>query len=288
MTEALIRSLPIWKHEIQIAPMEGGLTNWNCRVTDGEAAYAVRTGEDDPRLGISRRNELRCARIAADLGVAPAIAYSAQGVMVAEFIQSKPLEIQPGTPDGQDAIRRVAEVIRKIHEAGPNVVGHLHYFSAFQVAHTYIADARSHGLALPGDGAEKLLSQVRELEKGVAPFQPTFCHNDLMPGNLLDAGDQLWVIDWEYSGIGHRLFDLGGLSNNYGFDGDQDEALLAAYFGKPEGQDVSQFRIMKAMAALRESLWAVIHGSKSDLDFDYAGYRDENHQKFCRARAAVH
>ena len=48
MTEALIRSLPIWKHEIQIAPMEGGLTNWNCRVTDGEAAYAVRTGEDDP------------------------------------------------------------------------------------------------------------------------------------------------------------------------------------------------------------------------------------------------
>ena len=74
MTEATIRSLPIWKHDIQIAPMEGGLTNLNYRVTDGEATYAVRTGADDPRLGISRRNELACARIAADLGVAPAIA----------------------------------------------------------------------------------------------------------------------------------------------------------------------------------------------------------------------
>ena len=287
MTEALIRSLPIWKNEIQIAPLEGGLTNWNCRVTDGESVYAVRTGEDDPRLGISRHNELTCARIAADLGVAPAIVYAGQGVMVAEFIVSVPLKIQGVTEAGQSAIVRVAETIRRIHAAGANVVGALQYFSPFQVAHTYIADARAHGLALPGDGADQLLSQVQELEKAIPPFQPTFCHNDLMPGNLLDAGDRLWVIDWEYSGIGHGMFDLGGLSNNYSFDEDQDEALLGAYFQRCHSDVVGEFRVMKAMAALRESLWAVIHGSRSEIDFDYDGYRDENYQKFCRALAVT-
>jgi thiamine kinase-like enzyme len=286
MTEALIRSLPIWKNEIQIAPLEGGLTNWNCKVTDGDSAYAVRTGEDDPRLGISRSNELRCAQIAAELGVAPRLAYAGRGVLVTEFIASVPLAIQAGTQAGKRAIERVAAMVRRIHAAGPNVVGALQYFSPFQVAHTYIADARDHGLALPGDGADQLLSQVQKLEESIAPFQPTFCHNDLMPGNLLDDGNRLWVIDWEYSGIGHGMFDLGGLSNNYSFHEDQDEALLEAYFqGLP--RDVGEFRVMKAMAALRESLWAVVHGSKSEIDFDYDGYRDENYQKFCRALATT-
>ena len=37
---------------------------------------------------------------------------------------------------------------------------------------------------------------------------------------------------------------------------------------------------MKAMAALRESLWAVVQGSRTTIDFDYDGYRDENYAKF--------
>ena len=63
--------------------------------------------------------------------------------------------------------------------------------------------------------------------------------------------------------------------------------LLAAYFEHYDADVVREFRIMKAMAALRESLWAVVHGSKSRIDFDYDGYRDENYQKLCRVLAAV-
>ena len=59
--------------------------------------------------------------------------------------------------------------------------------------------------------------------------------------------------------------------------------LLAAYgdTGDPNG---AQFRVMKTMAALRESLWAVVQGSQSEIDFDYDAYRDENYRKY---RAAL-
>ena len=67
----------------------------------------------------------------------------------------------------------------------------------------------------------------------------------------------------------------------------QDEALLGTYFGTYDRDLTREFRVMKAMAALRESLWAVVQGSKSTIAFDYDAYRDENFEKFCRVLAAV-
>ena len=37
---------------------------------------------------------------------------------------------------------------------------------------------------------------------------PYFCHNDLTEGNLMLHGDRLVAIDWEYTAMGSRYFDL--------------------------------------------------------------------------------
>jgi thiamine kinase-like enzyme len=152
------------------------------------------------------------------------------------------------------------------------------------VARTYVALARAEGLPLPAPDVGALLAEVRDLEARIEPFLPTFCHNDLMPANLLDTGDRVWVIDWEYAGIGHPLFDLAGLSSNGAFDAAQDSALLAAY-GVELAPDDAQLTVMKAMAALRESLWAVVQGSQSAIDFDYGAYRDDSYAKYRAALA---
>ena len=55
--------------------------------------------------------------------------------------------------------------------------------------------------------------------------------------------------------------------------------MLELYDGV-EPSELGEFRVMKAMAALRESLWAVVQGSQTTIDFDYDGYRDENYAKF--------
>lgn len=277
MGEADLRALPIWRGDIVITPLSGGLTNLNYRVVDGDREYAVRTGADDPLLGISRRNELVCTTAAAALGIAPDVVHSTPGVLVSEFVQSTTLT--PQLIANPSRLERVASAIRSIHAAGETMVGHLLYFSPFQVVRTYLQFAAERGLVLPDEATmDALGQQIHALQDRIGPFEPTFCHNDMMPGNFLETEEQLWVIDWEYAGIGHPLFDLAGLSSNCEFDAELDRQLLEAY-----GVDQSehgQFRVMKAVAALRESLWAVVQGSQTTIDFDYAGYRDENYAKF--------
>jgi thiamine kinase-like enzyme len=284
MSEHVVRALPIWSGEVQIAQLSGGLTNVNYRVDCGGRAYAVRLGTDDPVLGIDRRNELACTRFAARHGLAPRVEYSAPGVLVSEFVAGTPL-----SPDlVRDRIDRIAAVLRAVHTAGASITGHLQYFSPFQVARTYIETAIGRGLDLPdGVGAAALLAEIAELAARIGPFAPTFCHDDVMPGNLLDAGDRIWVIDWEYAGIGHPLFDVAGLASNCEFDDAHDRALLSAYHGRVDPGAHAEFRAMKAMAALRESLWAVLQGAQSTIVFDYRGYRDDNYRKYRAFRSAA-
>src|SRR5205823_3331421 len=103
----------------------------------------------------------------------------------------------------------------------------------------------------------------------VRPFTPTLCHNDLLAANILDDGRRIWLVDWEYAGVGHPLFDLAGVSGNCGFTPAMDLALLRAYRGHLRRRDLRELGILKAMSLLREALWAVIQAVASDIDFDY-------------------
>jgi thiamine kinase-like enzyme len=280
MSESSIRALPMWQHEVHIEPLSGGLTNENFLVVDGDRAFAVREGKDDPALGIDRTNELACTRAAADLGIAPRVAHSAPGLLVSEFVADS----EPLTPESlaQPAmIERVVRTIRAIHDAGPGVTEGLMSFSPFDVTRDYVHFASDEDLALPCP-ADKVLGEIQLLQSAVDPSPETFCHNDMMPGNFLDTGDRLWVIDWEYSGVGpYPLFDLAGLSSNCGYTDAQDTQLLEAYSDADRRFELGRaFHIMKAVAALRESLWAVVQGSRTRIDFDYDGYRDDNFAKY--------
>ena len=58
-------------------------------------------------------------------------------------------------------------------------------------------------------------------------------HHDLLPGNFLDDGERLWLIDWEYGGFGTPLFDLANIAANASFSDGEEVRLLEGYFGRP-------------------------------------------------------
>lgn len=66
-----IRALPVWSGPVVVRPLDGGLTNRNYLVADGNDQFVARIGEEMFDLGIDRRNELQCHRAAEALGVAP-------------------------------------------------------------------------------------------------------------------------------------------------------------------------------------------------------------------------
>ena len=91
------------------------------------------------------------------------------------------------------------------------------------------------------------------------PLPIVFGHHDLLPGNFIDDGQRLWLIDWEYGGFGTAMFDLANLSSNGSFGEAEDAALLDAYFEGKVTDDLHRaFDAMKAASALREAMWAMV------------------------------
>ncbi len=72
-----------------------------------------------------------------------------------------------------------------------------------------------------------MYEQARGLAARIASVlplsEPVPCHDDLLPSNLPTAadgcaGEGAMLVDWEYAGMGHWMFDPGNLSVNNEFD----------------------------------------------------------------------
>ena len=116
---------------------------------------------------------------------------------------------------------------------------------------------------------------------------PVPCHDDLLPGNVLATHaepDHAILVDWEYAGMGHRMFDLGNLAINNEFDGDAEERLLEAYFGEPPtAARRAALALMRVMSDAREAAWGVVQGAISELEFDFADYADKHFARLARS-----
>ena len=153
------------------------------------------------------------------------------GLLVTRFVEGRTLtadDVRQPAP-----IARLAAMLRHLHQSWDTMTGEVLYFCPFQTVRTYARTAARLGADLPAE-IDDLLEDTRRLSHRIAPFRPVPCHNDLLPANLIDDGRSLWLVDWEYAGIGHPLFDLANLAANAALDDDQELGLLTAYRGSTE------------------------------------------------------
>lgn len=284
MYEQRIHDLSCFVEPVRIEPLAGGITNRNYLVHDSAGSYVARVCQPGELLGIDRRNEILCHEAAAACGVAPRIVEAAHEIIVTPFITGHSLSAE----DVRDVqmIDRVAERFRTLHNALESLSGEMIYFSPFQTVRTYVKRAHYLGAELPRD-IERLVDDANGLSRRLRPFHPTLCHNDLLPANLIDDGSKLWLVDWEYGGIGHPLFDLAGVAGNCGLDETQERQLLASYRGEFDERDLQELHILKTASLLREALWAVIQTVCSEIEFDYVAYSRDNFAAYERARAEL-
>jgi thiamine kinase-like enzyme len=78
------------------------------------------------------------------------------------------------------------------------------------------------------------------------------CHNDLHHLNILDDGDRLWLVDWEYGGCGDPLLDLASFLCQVESTHDERRALLEAYGG---GAGISYRHVEAACTAFDYVQW---------------------------------
>jgi thiamine kinase-like enzyme len=283
-----LAALGLWRDGSTIHPLTGGITNRNYAIEyrGAATAYVARLCEPQPLLGIDRRNEVLCQQAAGGWGLAPELIHHEDGLLITRLVEGRTLTAADFTDPS--VLDRVAALLRRLHGAWDTLTGEVLYFCPYQTVRTYAQTAARLGGELPGDlGA--ILEDTRGLSRRIGPFRPVLCHNDLLPANLIDDGGRLWLVDWEYAGVGHPLFDLANVWANAALSQGQEHALLSAYRETEpvDPRDIAELRIFKAVSLLREALWSVIQSVVSVIDFDYGRYARENFAAYRTARAGL-
>lgn len=252
----------------------GGITNVNLTVCDGGEKFVVRLGEDIEEHGVMRWNELAISRAAAAASFSPKVIHHEPGVLVLEFLDAQ--TYQESDVRQPENLPRIIDLVARVHqELGAHLTIPVLAFWPFQINRTYmtrlVADGSSHQSLL-----SHLAKQAELLESAVGQVDLVIAHNDLLAANLLDDGDRLWLIDWEYGGFNSPLFDLAGLASNNGLTEAQEHSMLDQYFGTSSEQQWRSYQAMKCASLMRETLWSMTSEIHSALDFDYGAYTAEN------------
>jgi len=273
--------LDCWSGAVQPEAVDGGLTNTNFLVRDGGESFFVRIGEDDPIHGIKRFNELAAATAAEEAGVSPAVLYSEDGVIVTRFIEGDTLT--PGNVRDPVMLKRIVTIIKACHHEIPrHLRGPVLMFWPFHVIRGYAATILATDAQRTPEMTE-LLNRAEQLEKVVGMVEIVFGHNDLLAANLIDDGDRLWLVDWEYAGFNSPLFDLAGLATNNELSPEGESELLETYFGpRLDEHLLDRYHAMKCVSLLRESLWSMVSETHSTLEIDFSAYTVENLARFDR------
>jgi thiamine kinase-like enzyme len=250
---------------VKVETLGGGITNHNFKVVvDGDVLVLRIGGKDTGLLGIDREHEHEAALTAARLGIGPEVVRFADGVLVTRFVEGEVGRADPAA---------VGVLLKRLHGA-PAVAGR---FDSFRVVEAYAATATGHGRSLPDPygPAHELACQI-EARRAAAPV--VTCHNDLLAANFIDDGKRIWIVDWEYAGMGDPFFDLANFAVNNGLDEDGECALLEAY----GSTDTRALTLMRFMSDFREAMWGVVQQAISELDFDFVSYADEHFERLRR------
>jgi thiamine kinase-like enzyme len=266
--------------KLGVFPLSGGITNKNFRASLFGNSYVISIGGQSTRqLGIDRKAEFYNMRVAHQFGVGPAALFQGRNVLIHRFVEGRVLKAREITCKSTQ--NRFVNLIQRCHRIPvAKVRGH---FCVFENVEHLMREGDRLGARLPENSAW-IMCQHSRIKKALSMHSiPTvFCHNDLVPENIICSGEKMMLIDWEYSGCGDRYFDLGMVADYHQLNDNEGRELLGAYFGKVTDGSLARLHLMRTMSALRDAAWSLVQTAVSSLDFDFVAYGEDRFRHFTR------
>ena len=270
----------------QAATRLAGLTNINYLVTAGDDRYVLRIPGEGTAEYIDRSTESVAAHSAAAAGVnAPVEFFDAtDGLMVTRYIDGA-ATMNANRFRDLGAAARAGKAFHRLHSTAKPFSTD---FTLFAMIDEYKGLLAAKGATLP-DGYEETQRHADAVREALAahPVAAVPSHCDPLCENFLDTGEQMYIIDYEYSANNDPMWDLGDLSVEGLFTAAQDTAMLRAYFGgEPPAADVARMTMYKALCDLLWTLWGVIQHVNDNPADDFWGYAVTRFER-CRALMAT-
>lgn len=260
-----------------VEDLPGGLTNRNLKVTTPAGCVVVRLSDHATGLlAIDRDNEHANTVAAATAGVGPPVVdyLPGEGVLVVGYLDGRTLR-DADLADPHN-LTRVADACRTLH-GGPRFRDD---FDMFTTQRRYLDIVHRQGFRLPpryeefAPAVERIREALAVRDDGTVP-----CNNDLLAGNLIDDGNRIWIIDYEYSGNNDACFELGNIWSEASLPPENLEELVTAYYARTLRNKIARARLLGLMSKYGWMLWASIQDGCSQQDFDFWSWGLEKYER---------
>lgn len=240
---------------LQVTRIKDGLTNESYRVSGGAENIVVRlSNADEASLQIDRSSEAAVLNLVEQAGIGATVLFNEP---VSHVLITRELS---GTNPAKEAladeanIARISALLRALHALQvPATVASMHLVKTLQAYWRMLGDWRDRETAL-------LIAQESD-----GQLSRVLCHNDVHHLNLIDDGERLWLLDWEYAGVGDPYFDLASVCCYHDFNETQRLALLQNYSGAEVAvSDVVRLERMCWLFDYIKELWFAVRDIRCD------------------------
>ncbi len=230
----------------RITRLPGGSANLVFRLVDAGHDFVLRlAGPRAARLGADHACEQAMLALAAQAGLAPqlVLARPGQGLLVTGHAAGRTLTREDLRDPAQ--LARIGAWIAGLQALPPPELPRVDLGAR---AAGYLATLQSRA---PSATAGRIARSLAARRAGLPAAGTVSCHHDLHHRNLVDTGERLLAVDWEYAGPGDPAADLAGCIGYHGLAPVAQEALFAGY-----GTDDAALRArVAALAWIFDCLW---------------------------------
>lgn len=238
----------------------GGLNNSNYLINLQNLKYVLRIPSKDNKNNFYYEDEI--LSIIKPYNISPEILYHDKdnGILLSKYIESKKFNTE--FYNSTLFINKLVNTLKQLH-----VLECSNSFSPFKEIYNNIVLLNSLNYEFNHD-INFLLKKLKELEKDLSKnIHYGLCHNDLNTSNILYSNNSVYLIDFEFAGMGDVFFDLATISW-FLEDGLKDE-LITSYFGYFNVNLKKKLNEYLFVVKLWNATWSFIKSINNTTDYDY-------------------
>lgn len=196
-------AVPVETKPIVIEALSGGLTNRSFLVESGIYRAVVRiNAENSQSLGIDRRREIEIRAQLQPMGCVPRTLFASEESLVSEYISGRCW--QAADLKNKINLKKISILLKRIQGVSlPEKIIKRNYLAYCQ---SYIQQLPRSVQRLEQPFIDELLETAHTIDQG--NWVPVISHHDLVPENIIESGDRLFLLDWEYAAYGHPAIDF--------------------------------------------------------------------------------
>ncbi len=284
--EAILARVPRWQGAaLRYRPVSGGISNANWQVSSGAAQdFFVKVPGRGTEMFITRTVAVEASRKAHASGFGAEVIdfLPDPGVEIFAFVEG--FRATSNLDFLRPAVRgNAVRALKAFNDSGPLSLTK----TVFDMIDEHVAQVAEVGGRQPED-APFLMRRCAEAKAALlaSGLDLVPCMNDTLAGNfLIDPQDQIMLVDFEYASNNERAYELALWFDEMAFSDGVEREMIEAYFGRWDPVIAARIQVLKALADLKWSIWAMIQESVSLLDFDFYKYGT---WKLMRARTLFH